>query len=94
MNGGCCLVAWEKVSRLIDLGGLGIHNLEIMGWAYQMRWLWLEKTRSDCPWAGLEIAVHSNNLAVFAISVVTSTGNGASTLFWSVDGCMVVLWKN
>ncbi|GJN16466.1 hypothetical protein PR202_gb03457 [Eleusine coracana subsp. coracana] len=23
-NGGCCLVAWEKVQRPLDLGGLGI----------------------------------------------------------------------
>ena len=43
VNGGI-IVAWEKVMRPLDLGGLGIHNLEIMGWALQMRWLWLEKT--------------------------------------------------
>ena len=35
-NGGCCLVAWEKVQRPIDLGGLGILNLETMSWALQM----------------------------------------------------------
>ena len=46
-NGGCCLVAWEKVMRPLDLGGLGIHNLEIMSWALQMRWLWIEKTNPD-----------------------------------------------
>ena len=40
---GCFLVAWEKVMRPLDLGGLGIHNLEIMGLALQMRWLWIEK---------------------------------------------------
>jgi len=33
VNGGSCLVAWKKVLRPLDLGGLGIHNLEIMGWA-------------------------------------------------------------
>jgi hypothetical protein len=32
-NGGCCLVAWEKVQRPVDLGGLSIHKLKIMGWA-------------------------------------------------------------
>jgi hypothetical protein len=32
-NGGCCLVAWEKVMRPLDLGGLGILNLEVMAWA-------------------------------------------------------------
>jgi hypothetical protein len=43
------LVAWEKVMRPTDLGGLGIHNLDIMGWALQMLWLWFEMTRSDWP---------------------------------------------
>ena len=30
-NGGCCLVAWEKVMRPLELGGLGIPNLESDG---------------------------------------------------------------
>jgi hypothetical protein len=29
-NGDYCLVAWDKVQRLIDLDGLSIHNLETM----------------------------------------------------------------
>jgi hypothetical protein len=67
VNGGCCLVAWEKVMRPFDLGGQGIHNLEVMGWALQMRWLWIEKTNPDWPWAGLELPVYSNTSALFAI---------------------------
>lgn len=39
-NGGSCLVSWDKVQRPLDLGGLGILNLQIMGWALQARWLW------------------------------------------------------
>ena len=39
-NGGCCLVSWEKVMRPLDLGGLGIPNLEVMAWALQARWHW------------------------------------------------------
>jgi heme/copper-type cytochrome/quinol oxidase subunit 2 len=50
VNGGCCLVAWEKVMRPFDLGGQGIHNLEVMGWALQMRWLWIEKSNPDRLW--------------------------------------------
>lgn len=45
VNGGSCLVAWEKVMIPIDLGELGIHNLKIMGWALQMHWPWIEKTK-------------------------------------------------
>jgi len=65
VNGGSCLVAWEKVMRPIDLGGLGIHNLEIMGWALQMCWLWIEKTKPNRPWTGLQIPVHSNTAAIY-----------------------------
>ena len=61
-----------------------------MGWALQMRWLWIEKTNPDLPWAGLKIPVHAHTSAMFAISVVTSIGNGKNTLFWSdrwILGC-------
>lgn len=69
--------------RPLELGGLGIINLETMGWALQMRWLWIEKTKPDRPWAGLEIPVHPHSSAMFAISVVTTIGNGEGTLFRS-----------
>jgi hypothetical protein len=36
VNGGSCLVAWEKVQRPLDYGGLGILKLEFMGWAVQI----------------------------------------------------------
>jgi len=42
-NGGNCLVAWEKVLRPLQYGGLGIHNLETLGWALRIRWLWAQK---------------------------------------------------
>jgi len=54
-----------------------------MGWALQMRWLWFEKTNPDRPWAGLEVPVHPNASALFAIFVVTNMGSGYDTLFWS-----------
>ena len=69
--------------RSIDLWGLGIHNLEIMGWALQMRWLWLEKTGADRPWAGLQIRVYSNATAMFAIAIESTVGNGKNTCFWT-----------
>jgi len=82
-NGGCCLVAWEKVMRPLDLGGLGIINLEVMAWALQARWQWHKKTRVDRPWTDLELPSHPNSLALFAIAVKTELGNGNTTLFWS-----------
>lgn len=34
--------------RPIELGGLDLHDLEALGWALLMKWLWMEKnsTRS------------------------------------------------
>ena len=76
-------MAWEKVMRPLDLGGLGIINLETMGWALQMRWLWIEKTKPDRPWAGIEIPVHPHSSAMFAISVVTTLFLVRPLVTWS-----------
>jgi hypothetical protein len=46
-----------------------------------------KKTQHDGPWSRLDIKVHPNAAAIFAILVVTSVGNGESTLF--LDGQMV-----
>jgi hypothetical protein len=80
IKGGHCLMNWNQVCRPLELGGLAIHNLESLGWVLDMRWLWLKKTQPDRPWSGLDIQVHPNVAAMFAISVVTSVGNGESTL--------------
>jgi hypothetical protein len=83
INGGNCLVAWEKVMRPINLGGLGIHNLEIMSWTLQMRWFWLEKIGAAQSWAGLRILVYHNASAMFAIAIESLVGNGRNTYFWT-----------
>lgn len=91
-NGGCCLVAWEKVMRPLELGGLGIPNLEVMAWALQIRWQWFKKTKANRPWSDLELPSHSNSMALFAIAVMTEIGNGQSTLFWTdrwLHGCSI-----
>ena len=71
-----------RVKRPIDLGGLGILDLEILGWALRMRWLWLKKTQPDRPWAGLDVQVHPNSVAMFSTSVISIVGDGYKTLFW------------
>jgi hypothetical protein len=47
IKGGHCVVGWTRVCRPLSVGGLGIHNLEILGWALNMRWLWLKKKLSQ-----------------------------------------------
>ncbi|GJM93478.1 hypothetical protein PR202_ga10038 [Eleusine coracana subsp. coracana] len=54
-----------------------------MAWALRLRWLWLEKTNPDRPWAMLNVDVPTQVRAMFAISVTTTVGNGCSTIFWT-----------
>jgi hypothetical protein len=92
INDGSCLVAWEKVQRPLDLGGLGVLNLEYMSWALQMRWLWFTKTDNNRSWAGLEIPVHPNAVTLFSIALISHVGNGNNTFFWTdrwLFGCCI-----
>jgi hypothetical protein len=65
------------------MGGLGISNLKILGWALRTRWLWLRKTEPHRPWASLEVQVPDQVCVFFAVATVTEVGNGAGTLFWT-----------
>jgi hypothetical protein len=53
--GGHCLVAWGKVTRPKELGGLGILDLQRLNWALRVRWLWLEKIDPSMSWADLPL---------------------------------------
>jgi hypothetical protein len=83
VNGGSCLVSWEKVQQPLEYGGLGILKLEYMSWALHIRWLWLAKTDKERPWSGLEVPVHQNAKALFAIALQSHVGNGNDTYFWT-----------
>ena len=51
VKGGHCLLAWPKVTRPVFLGGLGISDLQKLGWALKLRWLWLQKTEPEKAWS-------------------------------------------
>jgi len=55
--------------------------MEAAVWSLGRKW-WDQKNNPDRPWAGLDIPVHPNTSALFAISAVTTMGNGSNTLFW------------
>jgi len=55
VKGGHYLIAWPKVTRPPDLGALGISHLQFLVWALKLRWLWLQKTELDKPWAFLPV---------------------------------------
>lgn len=82
-RGGHCLLAWPKVTRPIYLGGLGISDLQNMGYALQLRWLWLQKTDPEKAWAIIPIKASSKVQSFFEVAVETVVGNGKNTRFWT-----------
>jgi hypothetical protein len=44
MQNGKCLVAWRRVQRLHELGGLNVLDLKRMGMVLHLRWLWFQRT--------------------------------------------------
>jgi hypothetical protein len=82
-QGGHCLVAWVKVRRPIELGGLGIADPRSFSWAFRTRWLWLKKTEPDRPWVDLPIQVPEQVRVFFAAAIYSEVGDGATTLFWT-----------
>ncbi|WVZ53201.1 hypothetical protein U9M48_004174 [Paspalum notatum var. saurae] len=81
-NGGNCLISWGRVQQPLCYGGLGVLDLERLGWSLRLRWLWMLKTNANRPWAGLPIQVPAKAGALFDMAVVTSVGNGSDTKFW------------
>jgi hypothetical protein len=46
-KGGHCLLAWPKVTCPKELGGLGIHDVSMLGWALRAHWSWLQRTKPE-----------------------------------------------
>ena len=76
------MVAWQTCCRPKELGGLGISDLKLAGFALQMRWLWLHKTEHHRPWSMFPIQVPEQVRAFFAMTIITEVGDGTRTLFW------------
>jgi hypothetical protein len=81
-NGGHCLVAWGKVTRPKDLGGLGITDLRLLSVALRARWPWLQKTGHSKPWSVLPVQACGAVQALINIAVVSDLGDGNVILFW------------
>jgi hypothetical protein len=81
-NGGHCLVKWTKASRPKKFGGLGILDLDLFGRALRLRWLWLEWTDPDRPWAGTQLPCTDIDHQLFKASTVVTLGDGRKALFW------------
>lgn len=82
-SGGQCLLAWPKGRRPVDLGGLGVPNLQIVGYSLRLRWLWYKRCGDDKPWSNLPDQVEPLVSAMFQASVTMAVGDGKKTLFWT-----------
>lgn len=76
------MVAWTTVCKPMELGGLGISDLKLQGWALQARWLWLQRTDDDRAWSQLPLQTAPEVKAFFRASTFMSLGDGSHALFW------------
>jgi hypothetical protein len=79
--GGHCAVAWGRVCRPRELGGLGIFSITELGWALKICWAWLQKTEPCRPWSSLPLHIPRKIREFLKIAMYSEIGNGASTLF-------------
>ena len=79
------MVAWDRICRPHEYGGLGVKDLRLHGLALRVRWEWLSRSGSDSerPWLGLPMVKDADAKAVFDCLVRIKVGNGLKVLFWS-----------
>jgi hypothetical protein len=71
-----CMVTWPTVCKPTELGGLGISDLKLTGFALQTKWLWLQKIGRDQAWSQLLIKTAPEVQAFFKASTFTIIGDG------------------
>jgi len=81
-KGGHYPIAWPKVCRSRELGGLGIADLKSLGIALKARWPWLKRSVPSKPWANLPIQVSKEVAGLVSVTVITEVGSGSNTLLW------------
>ena len=79
---GKCMVAWTTVCRPTKLGGLGINDLKLQGFALQARWLWLQRTDHDRAWSQLPLHTAPEVKAFFRASTLMLLRDDCQALFW------------
>jgi mannosylglycoprotein endo-beta-mannosidase len=82
ITGGKCKVAWEKVCKPKEFGGLGILNLKKFASALRMRWLWYEWKEESKPWVGLGNPCTPHDKELFSAATKVTIGSGKKAIFW------------
>ncbi|CAM0911912.1 unnamed protein product [Alopecurus aequalis] len=81
-HGGHCKVAWSRICRPQELGGLGIVDLERFGSALRLKWLWAERTVLTKPWSGMPVPCSLADRRMFAVASLVRLGDGRTARFW------------
>jgi hypothetical protein len=82
IQGGHCLVAWDKVASPKVWGGLGIPNLKLLNVALRCRWAWLKWVDPTKAWAGFNIKLPGPCMAIFEAATCVVLGDGERASFW------------
>jgi hypothetical protein len=80
---GQCMVAWSKVTHLLELGGLGVSDLTTLGYVLQLRWEWILITNPSRMWLSIPSKSEPIVCAMFQVSTTVQVGNKTWSLFWS-----------
>jgi hypothetical protein len=75
-SGGQCKVAWARVTRPQELGGLGVLDLTTLGYALRMRWSWLARTDPGRSWSALPVKDERLVRAMFEASTIVQISDG------------------
>ncbi|KAF0920773.1 hypothetical protein E2562_036856 [Oryza meyeriana var. granulata] len=78
---GKCKVNWAKVCLPIKYEGLGIPDLQKIGRALRLCWLWHQWTSLDKPWVGMSTPCDDIDRKLFAASTEVVVGDGTKASF-------------
>lgn len=81
-NGGHCLISWPLISKLKDLGGLGVINIERFGRDLCLRWLWRAWGDEEHPWLRQDTPCDRTDRSFFCTSTQVSLRDGRKAKFW------------
>lgn len=76
------MVARPTVCKPTQLGGLGVSDIRLQGFALQTRCLWLQRTDQQRAWSQLPIKTVPEVQAFFRASTHMEIGDGRQALFW------------
>lgn len=75
-------MGWPYIARPVQVGGLGILDLDRFSRALRLRWLWLAWSEVRRPWDGMKLPVDETDVALFTATTRVTVHNGQRASFW------------